>query len=1104
MGYVAFTGPVTADSATNPVQITSAAHGLETGATVIITGSSTTPTTINGSWTVTVIDANHFTIPANGTGNTPGNNGVWSNVADARYGRSGNITGNTAAVSTVITSVAHGLSEGDTIAIVDTNSIPVIDGTYSISGVTPNTFIIPATVTTPGTSGTWTSGVAANYPTPTVDNDTSITKQQSFYDDIVNLLLTEPVSKIDSAAQTAATFVNSTQSQAIRVSFTVPQGIAVTDFYQVYRTRLSIGSDVDPGDEEFLAFEGNPTSGEIAAKLVSFIDVTPESFLGAALYTNANQEGILQQNDPPPLATDMTVYKNIMFYSNTSTLQSLNLSLLTSLNFLPYNGTIENNTVANPTVVTSSAHGLTTGAVISITGSNSAPSLNGNRTVTVIDSNTFSVPVNVTVAGTAGTWSRVSLSGSITGIGIGTTTTITSVGHGLSSGDRIIIESSNSTPIVDGAQIVTVTGANTFTIPIAVTVAGTSGTWTRIETSYSSVTFAAGTQAFTIKFGNTEDALNGVAKIYTDGTPAQNVDSTARSLIRAINRYTNPGQNTLLYAYYTSDPTSVPGAILLQARNLSTGAFVAIASDTTTGKNFNPVLPTLGASAISTNDTKPNRLYYSKLQQPEAVPILNYFDVGAQNQPIVRIVALRDSLFVFKTDGIYRVSGETTQTLQLVLFDNSTRIIAGESPAIGSNQIYVLTDQGVVRCSDSGVSVISRPIENQVIQLNTPLYPNFQSATFGIYYSTQRKYYLWTVTNLNDVYATQCFVYNTFTNAWTRLPIEKTCAVIHTADGKMYLGAGDINAIEQERKNFDYTDYADRQYQNTIAAQNMDTNVLTLNSLTNVGIGDLIAQQVFLTPFRFNRVLINLDSDPAITSHNYFTTYQATLKADLDPGIAALLAALNTPGSGTSGGYTIPFNPATSPQETMANFNAIVNQLNTDPDLALQDYPLAASTTTIQDHILSIDTFHNQVTVEEQFDWDLAPVTVLKAIATTVAWAPAHAGDPSIIKQFRESNLMFSDIISNVITLSYKSDLQRGFEAIPFASSSAGEWGDILWGNDPWGGYSEPRTFRTYIPQQKQRCRYLNPKFDHARAYENYLLVGLSLTFDPVGERVTR
>src|SRR6266487_1551315 len=61
------------------------------------------------------------------------------------------------------------------------------------------------------------------------------------------------------------------------------------------------------------------------------------------------------------------------------------------------------NTVANPTVVTSTiSHGLVSGDYVNITGSNSTPAINGSWMVTVLSATTFSIPVNVTVAGTAG------------------------------------------------------------------------------------------------------------------------------------------------------------------------------------------------------------------------------------------------------------------------------------------------------------------------------------------------------------------------------------------------------------------------------------------------------------------------------------------------------------------------------------------------------------------------------------------------------------------------------------------------------------------------------------------------------------------------------
>lgn len=63
------TGSVAITAATNasPIQITSAAHGLATGASITLTGVGGN-TAANGSWSITVVDANNFTLNGS-TGN---------------------------------------------------------------------------------------------------------------------------------------------------------------------------------------------------------------------------------------------------------------------------------------------------------------------------------------------------------------------------------------------------------------------------------------------------------------------------------------------------------------------------------------------------------------------------------------------------------------------------------------------------------------------------------------------------------------------------------------------------------------------------------------------------------------------------------------------------------------------------------------------------------------------------------------------------------------------------------------------------------------------------------------------------------------------------
>jgi hypothetical protein len=74
------TGTVTGATATNPIQISSANHGLQTGDRVIISGVVGN-TSANGTFPVTVIDANTFSIPVRANGYYSGG-GTWSQATE--------------------------------------------------------------------------------------------------------------------------------------------------------------------------------------------------------------------------------------------------------------------------------------------------------------------------------------------------------------------------------------------------------------------------------------------------------------------------------------------------------------------------------------------------------------------------------------------------------------------------------------------------------------------------------------------------------------------------------------------------------------------------------------------------------------------------------------------------------------------------------------------------------------------------------------------------------------------------------------------------------------------------------------------------------------
>ena len=230
---------------------------------------------------------------------------------------------------------------------------------------------------------------------------------------------------------------------------------------------------------------------------------------------------------------------------------------------------------------------------------------------------------------------------------------------------------------------------------------------------------------------------------------------------------------------------------------------------------------------------------YSKAGQPEGVPSTNILYVGSASKKILRIIPVRNSLFIFKEDGVFRCTG-VPGNFSIDTIDTTIILLAPESAVALSNQVFCLTTQGVVSVSDNGGPVLSRPIENQLLQLEGAGLSALQAYSFGVAYESERQYVLWTISSSSDTYGTQAFIYNTFTKTWTRSTRQQTHGLVLTSDNKMYLTNPTSSNISQERKNYTYKDYSDESFSNNITSVN-GLN-LTLTEVNTISVGDLIYQ----------------------------------------------------------------------------------------------------------------------------------------------------------------------------------------------------------------------------------------------------------------------
>lgn len=566
-------------------------------------------------------------------------------------------------------------------------------------------------------------------------------------------------------------------------------------------------------------------------------------------------------------------------------------------------------------------------------------------------------------------------------------------------------------------------------------------------------------------------------KVYTGGSPATDIRQTCESLVKCINVDTN---NTVVYAYYESGYGDLPGTILIEERDFSQTTFTVQSAGA--GDAFNPIITT---AQSSTAEDVPHGLAFSKYQQPEAAPITNLFRIGNRADEIKRIVALRDSLFIFKADGIYRLTGNSATSFNVELFDSSTRPLAPHSICVLNNMVYGLFDQGVCQVSESGVSIISRDIEGTIKEWMGASFSNLEAYTFAVPYETDRKYLLWVPESSGDTYPSICYVYNTLTDSWTTYDIAATAAVVNQDDDKLYLAKGSTTYVSVERKDYALTDYADEQLSVTCTA--ITDSVLTLSSVANIEVDDIY----FESDSKFSKIT-------AVDT----TNSQITVAVDLD-------FSSSDPIEFTVDKDTDLFTAASS--YTTGTRVQVTSTDTLPPDLSVStDYYviLVSSTTfrlaTTEANALS-NTYIDITNVgsgTHSFFGGYAEVR--KQFTSVLEWNPITFNSPSHLKQFIEAAIITTKSFEDA-TVSFQTDIEPAWENIDLEGQSVGLWGLFDWGEVPWGGEVERIvSTRTYIPKRKARGNTLSVKFSTSTVFADWEVSGIEIAYRDCNHRSGR
>ncbi len=601
-------------------------------------------------------------------------------------------------------------------------------------------------------NGTWR---AAGVPRP-LDGVSSLTGGSGFLTNNTNVAYRTTLhytdtndNEIVSAPSQRLVVVNTAGgTRDVTSTWYLPDGMTTAYTLRTYRSEITASILDDPSDELQLVAEQALTSTDVSNGYVTVPDSTPDTLRGAFLYTSPSQPGlgIADQNDQPPFAHDVCLYKGHVLYANVRSKHRLSLLLI----------------------------GAGAGSLTYV--ADNVATTNASPIVTSVASTT-NLHVGMKVKAAAG--------------------------------------------IPSTARILTIDGANQITMTVNATATGARDVEFQDIVTVNAVEYFAASATVLAD----HEFLATIA-----GTPAENIEATALSLVFAVNQ--DP-TNTTIYAFYTSGFEDIPGSIDFEERTIGGSAFTA---SSTSGDSFNPQIST---AISSSNSAAENTVMASKFGQPEAVPLKNKYPAGAK--PIRRILALRDSVIILSEDQIFKLVGDSNDNFVVDVVDTTTKLKGPETAVVFNDAVHCFSDQGVVKITEGNTpNILSRPIEDELQRVSSDLFADFENIAFGVGYETARRYILHIPNAADDDRPTKACVYNAFTGGWTFWDVEYTAGVVDPANDKLHYGEYDSAAVFQERKNFTRTDYADREFAVTIASSSGTT--VTVASTSNVEVGYLLVQ----------------------------------------------------------------------------------------------------------------------------------------------------------------------------------------------------------------------------------------------------------------------
>ena len=666
----------------------------------------------------------------------------------------------------------------------------------------------------------------------------------------------------------------------------------------------------------------------------------------------------------------------------------------------------------------------------------------------------------------------------------GDTVTFTKTTHGYARGLTIWFE--NDPNLASGLyQIDSIVDADTFTIT-------------------ATTTAAAGN-------GDIAQHANVVWKNKTAASEGIKLRDVAEHLVQAINH--DPLSS--VYAQYTSTLIDNPGFMRLYQKDFTSPISLRVDSTTTSSAFGNQVIPTsysTGLQVYSSFPSEINSLYFSNLQEPEAVPILNFVNVGSGNEPILAIHALTNSLIVIKPDGIFRLSGDESANFSVSLIDPTVKCLASNTSVVFNNQIALLSNQGICLISETGIQIISRNIEN-VIQYALDL-PTLETSSCAFAYEVDRSLQ---ITTLDPGDKIVNYLYNVLTDTWTNSDRTFGAATLGP-DGRMYYVSFSDNdlsrtSIYRERKDNRKTDYSGEWWNGTVLS-----NKLGLSATVGGAPG------LTITVTSKNHGLINGDII-IVTNGQGFTTagnVNGTWSITFVSADVFTITVSVTPGIGTSGSLDY------SKRSEWLNSNTLLidspQYVPRPGDLIPSPVIGEAQVNVIKTvGVLGSGRYYCTFFHKNNLGSGLVPgdaIIIYEGYESIIKLAPYTAGQVGLMKQFSQMQIHFRDLACTYLDVSFSSDTYANSKSNEWIAPVQGwAWGTFAWGVKAWGaeevdflssdmgqnyGTTYAQICRMYVSRLAQRSTFFQPIIKNRIGGDKLNIQSVNVALRKFGERVAR